>query len=76
MDPTDIDSPYCQLGTPYGLALKDGFLMMPPLNHRPVLLVDKQGNTTVEYVELTSLVVEIDGIPYIHKQECSISFQA
>ena len=75
MDPTDIDSPYCQLGTPYGLALKDGFLMMPPLNHRPVLLVDKQGNTTVEHVELTSLVVEIDGIPYIHNKNAVFHFR-
>jgi len=68
MDPTDLDSPYCQLGTPYGLALKDGVIMMPPLNHRPVLLVDTQGRTTVKHMELTSLAVELDGVHYIHNR--------
>jgi hypothetical protein len=75
MDPTDLDSPYCQLGTPYGLALKDGVLMMPPLNHRPVLLVDQQGRTTVQQVALTSLAVEIDGIAYIHNKNAVFHFR-
>lgn len=75
MDPTDMDSPYCQLGTPYGLALKDGVVLMPPLNHRPVLLVDKQGSTTIQHVELTSLAVEIDGVRYIHNKNAVFHFR-
>jgi hypothetical protein len=75
MDPTDLDSPYCQLGTPYGLALKDGVLMMPPLNHRPVLLVDKQGRTTVQHVALTCLAVEIDSVHYIHNRNAVFHFR-
>ena len=75
MDPTDIDSPYCQLGTPYGLALKDGVVMMPPLNHRPVLLVDKQGATSVKHIELTSLKVEIDGVHYIHNKNAVFHYR-
>lgn len=68
MDPTDLDSPYCQLGTPYGLALKDGVVLLPPLNHRPVLLVDKRGKTHIECIELTSLAVEIDSVHYVHNK--------
>ncbi|NBK23671.1 MAG: hypothetical protein EOM68_16775 [Spirochaetia bacterium] len=75
MDPTDMDSPYCQLGTPYGLALKDGVIYMPPLNHRPVLLVDKQGKTIIQHVELTSLTVEIDGVHYIHNKNAVFHFR-
>lgn len=75
MDPTDLDSPYCQLGTPYGLALKDGVVMMPPLNHRPVLLVDKQGSSTIQHIELTSLTVEIDGVHYIHNKNAVFHFR-
>ena len=68
MDPTDLDSPYCQLGTPYGLALKDGVISLPPLNHRPVLLVDKGGKTHIECIELTTLAVEIEGVHYVHNK--------
>lgn len=68
MDPTDLDSPYCQLGTPYGLALKDGVIVLPPLNHRPVFLVDKGGKTHIECIELTCLAVEIDSVQYIHNK--------
>ncbi|HKL59710.1 MAG TPA: phosphodiester glycosidase family protein [Sphaerochaeta sp.] len=75
MDPTDIDSPYCELGTPYGLALKDGLILLPPLNHRPVLLVDKQGRTVVQHVELISLAVEIDGVHYIHNKNAHFYFR-
>ncbi|MDY0290275.1 MAG: phosphodiester glycosidase family protein [Sphaerochaeta sp.] len=75
MDPTDIDSPYCQLGTPYGLALKDGVILLPPLNHRPVLLVDKQGKTLVKQRELTSLAVEIDGVEYVHNKNSVFHFR-
>ncbi len=75
MDPTDLDSPYCQLGTPYGLALKDGVILLPPLNHRPVLLVDKQGSTSVQHRELTNLAVEIDGIEYIHNKNATFHFR-
>lgn len=75
MDPTDIDSPYCQLGTPYGLALKDGVIHLPPLNHRPVLLVDSQGKTSIQSLELTNLTVEIDGVHYIHNKNATFHFR-
>ncbi len=75
MDPTDLDSPYCILGTPYGLALKDGVVLQPPLNHREVLLVNEQGITKVTHVELTALTVVIDGISYTHGQNCTFHFR-
>ena len=67
MDPTDLDSPYCELGTPHGLALKDSVVLNPPLNHRPCLLFDAAQKSSIQTIELTDLTVEIDGITYRHQ---------
>lgn len=75
MDPTDLDSPYCILGTPYGLALKEGKVMQAPLNHRPVLLVDQQGKTCITHIELTTLKVELDGKVYTHGENAVFHFR-
>lgn len=75
MDPTDLDSPYCVLGTPHGLALKDGVILNPPLNHRPCLLVDEHGTVSIDVVELTDLSVEIDGTKYRHGDNAVFHFR-
>ena len=66
MDPTDLDSPYCELGTPYGLMLKDGVVAMPPLNRRPCLVVDRSAKAQIKDLHITDLSVEIDGVHYRH----------
>nr|WP_319473486.1 phosphodiester glycosidase family protein [uncultured Sphaerochaeta sp.] len=75
MDPTDLDSPFCELGTPHGLALKDGEVLNPPLNHRPCLLVDTTGTCHTTQVELTDLVVEIDSLQYRHERNAIFYFR-
>lgn len=75
MDPTDLDSPYCVLGTPHGLALKDGVVLNPPLNHREVFLVTLEGKTQVTHVEITDLTVEIDGVRYVHGHNAFFHFR-
>ncbi|MDC7231173.1 MAG: phosphodiester glycosidase family protein [Sphaerochaetaceae bacterium] len=75
MDPTDLDSPFCELGTPHGLALKDGVVLNPPLNHRPCLLVDTQGTCHTTQVELTDLVIEIDTVQYRHERNAIFYFR-
>ncbi len=75
MDPTDLDSPFCELGTPHGLALKDGVVLNPPLNHRPCLLVDTKGTCHTTQVELTDLVVEIDSVQYRHEKNAIFYFR-
>lgn len=72
MDPTDLDSPYCELGTPYGLAIKDGVTMMPPLNGRPCFVVDYQGQSQIVDLKVEDLVIEIDGRRYSHTKGCRL----
>lgn len=71
MEVSDRESPYDVLGTPYGLAVKDGVVSQPPLNHREALLVDRSGRVKVGYPELTELGVVIDGREYRDGQNCS-----
>ncbi len=66
LDPIDMDSPYCEIGTPYGLAIDHGKIINPPLNHRPCLLVDNSGNVRIKSIELQSLTITIDGNEYTH----------
>ena len=66
MDPTDLDSPYCVLGTPYGLMLTDGVILAPPLNGRPCLVIDRFGESAITDVSLTDLTIEIDTRCYRH----------
>lgn len=68
MDPTDLDSPYCELGTPYGLMLKDGVVMMPPLNGRPCFVVDRSGRSHIQSFTLDDLGVEVDGVVYTNNK--------
>ncbi len=75
MDPTDLDSPFCELGTPHGLALKDGVVINPPLNHRPCLLVDTTETCHITQVELTDLVVELDSKQYQHDKNAIFYFR-
>lgn len=70
MDPTDLDSPYCELGTPYGLMLKDGVVMMPPLNGRPCFVVDGDGASHIERLSLDDLGVEVDAVVYTDGEGC------
>ncbi|MGE4454326.1 MAG: phosphodiester glycosidase family protein [Sphaerochaeta sp.] len=75
MDPTDLDSPFCELGTPHGLALKDKVVINPPLNHRPCLLVDSEGVCKIGEVALTDLSLEIDSHIYEHGKHAVYYFR-
>ncbi len=71
MEVSDRESPYDILGTPYGLAVKDGVVTQPPLNHREALLVDQRGRAMIGYPELTELCIVIDGKEYRHGLNCT-----
>ncbi|MCK9599608.1 MAG: phosphodiester glycosidase family protein [Sphaerochaeta sp.] len=75
MDPTDLDSPYCELGTPHGLALKNGTILNPPLNHRPCFVVDQNNKSSITNIELTDLEVEIDGKVWRHKSNAIFHYR-
>ncbi|HQB54301.1 MAG TPA: phosphodiester glycosidase family protein [Sphaerochaeta sp.] len=63
MDPSDLDTPFCSLGSPYSLSVHRGVVELPPLNERPALFVDKAGDARIEFPHLSDLKIEVDGIP-------------
>lgn len=75
MDPSDFDSPYGKAGSPYGLVLKNGLIISPPLNHRPSLLVDNKGKTQIKIVETRDLKFVIDGKEYEDGENCLLHFR-
>lgn len=64
MDPFDNDTEYDKLGTPFGLAVKDGFIMSPPLFGREALTVDISGKAEVRKIELSELSISIGHVEY------------
>ena len=75
MDPTDMASPYCQLGTPYGFSLERGKVLTPPLNHRALLLVDKREKAKITHIELKDLTFTLDEFEYIPGVNCELFFR-
>ncbi len=71
MDPSDIDTPFCTLGSAYGLAVEKGEVLLPPLNRRPALFVDRDNHSYLEVPSLTDLTVTIDGTTYAHGAGCT-----
>jgi hypothetical protein len=63
MDSSDLDSPFCTLGSPYGLSVHQGLVELPPLNERPALFASKAGETWIGVPKLSDLTIEVDGIP-------------
>ncbi len=61
MDPFDCASPYDSVGTPFGLCVKNGEILSPPLYGREALLVRKSGRVSVEKPLLGDLTLEIGG---------------
>ena len=64
MDPIDCATIYDQVGRPFGLCVKNGVVINPPLFERESLLVKKDGSVLVEPVDLKALTVEINGVSY------------
>ncbi len=65
MDPFDCATIYDQVGTPFGLCVKDGVVENPPLFNREALLVEQEGASYISQKDITELIVGIDGNNYI-----------
>lgn len=65
MDRFDCATVYDQVGTPFGLCIKDGFVSRPPLYHREALLVKNDGSITIRPMDVSMLELEIGGKVYI-----------
>jgi len=70
MDPFDCGSLYDIVGTPFGLSVKDGVVLSPPLFGREALLVDKGGCSYVKQLDIYGVETEINGVKYIHGENC------
>ena len=60
-DPFDCATLYDSVGTPFGLCVKDGRILSPPLYGREALLVCRDGRVRVEKPLLKDLTLEIRG---------------
>ncbi|MBQ6479009.1 MAG: phosphodiester glycosidase family protein [Erysipelotrichaceae bacterium] len=63
-DRLDCPSVYDKIGIPFGLCVKNGKILLPPLFEREVLTVDKEGRVSVSRISLKEIGVEIDGRLY------------
>ncbi|MBP0969726.1 MAG: phosphodiester glycosidase family protein [Oscillospiraceae bacterium] len=72
MDGFDCASRYDSIGTAFGLCVKDGTIINPPMFGRQVLRVSKSGETEVTGGDLTQLTVHIGGKSFRHGENCRI----
>lgn len=72
MDPIDCATIYDQVGTPFGLCVKDGVIENPPLHNREALMVGKDGNVYISQIDVKDLKIEINGTIYTHGENATI----
>lgn len=72
MDRFDCATVYDQVGTPFGLSVKNGIAARPPLYHREALLVKKDGSVSVEPLDVSTLGIEINGQVFRHGENARI----
>ena len=66
MDCFDIASPYDVIGTPFGLNIKNGEILSPPLFGREALMVRNDGSVAVETPHIQDLKILINGVLLRH----------
>ena len=67
-DLLDCDSPYDVFGVPYGLMVKGGRILNPPLYDREALLVHRDGRITVRKTGLQDIRINVPGTLYTRPQ--------
>ena len=72
MDPIDCATIFDQVGTPFGLCIKDGVVEHPPLYHRESLLVEKDGVTYISKKDIKELMIEINDRTYMPGKNATI----
>ncbi len=72
MDPFDCASIYDQVGTPFGLCIKDGVIENPPLYNREALLVEQEGASYISQKDIHELIVGIGDKTYISEKNAII----
>ena len=72
MDRFDCATIYDQVGTPFGLLLKEGVVKNPPLYGREALLVDRNGSVSIRPLDVTDLEIEINGRIFKDGENCTV----
>ena len=68
MDSFDCATVHDHLGIPFGLCVKDGQVLHPPLYNREALLVGQNGDICIRQMDVTDLELEIDGHVFRHEK--------
>ncbi len=72
MDVFDSDSPYDLFGTPYGMTVKNGIMIQPPLNGREALVVDMDGKVKITKPDVRDISMQIQGKTFTHGENCTV----
>ena len=72
MDPFDCATIYDQIGMPFGLCVKDGVVETPPMYGREAFLVEKDGTVCITGMDITDLIIEINGKTYVPGKNATI----
>lgn len=66
MDCFDCATVYDHVGTPFGLCVKNGTVIHPPLYNREALLIRENGDIRIQHMDVTDLEIEINGHLFRH----------
>ena len=72
MDAFDCATIYDQIGTPFGLCVKDGVIENPPMYNREALLVEKEGTSYISQKDIHELVIGIHDKTYVSGKNVTI----
>lgn len=72
MDPFDCATVYDQVGTPFGLCIKDGVVENPPLYNREALLIEQEGASYISEKDIHELIVAIGDKTYVSGKNATI----
>lgn len=72
MDPFDCATIYDQVGTPFGLCIKDGVIENPPLYNREALLIEQEGASYISQKDIHELIIGINDKTYISGKNATI----
>lgn len=61
MDYFDCATVYDHVGTSFGLCVKNGSVIYPPLYNREALLIHENGDVTIRHMDISDLEIEIGG---------------
>lgn len=72
MDCFDCATVFDHVGIPFGLCVKNGSVLHPPLYNREALLVRQDGTVSIRQIDITDLELEIGGCCFQHGKNASI----